>query len=318
MEINEIVVMYLDADEIERPASPPDVSPVKGILSSYSFLFLGTPGHYAMRAYSCWCPACARVRGRGHGCTSRGAHLEVPGCTRCKLTVWKEDKFTVRPASGIKEREKRIAETLAKQLPKAKPGVWGCVQVGFRIERQPSCDCLHALLTCCDVTVVQARELWSTKEEVHLRPGHHWLFEFGDAGDGTCFETLENGKKEFTLAPRKWVDHKGTRFYNGDRVMVIKRWLHRVDEDSSGLTFKEWDPKEDADPKQPPLAMIANSSELRAAGFKLKERLPLELEQAARGGMRMRGAGLRQLEGMGPIKWWLEQDVDNDFRTRCE
>jgi hypothetical protein len=38
MEINEVVVMYLDADEIERPASPPDVSPVKGILSSYSFL----------------------------------------------------------------------------------------------------------------------------------------------------------------------------------------------------------------------------------------------------------------------------------------
>ena len=165
---------------------------------------------------------------------------------------------------------------------------------------------------------MQARELWSTKEEVHLRPGHHWLFELGDAGDGTCLETLPNGKKEFTLAPRKWVDHKGTRFYNGDRVVIVKRWLHRVDEDASGLTFKEWDPKQDVDPNQPPVAMIINSSELRAAGFKLKELLPPELEQVARGGMQTRGAGLRQLEGMGPARWRLEQDDDNEFRLRCE
>ena len=40
--------MYLEADEIVRPVAPPDVSPVKGILSSYSFLFLDTPGHYCM------------------------------------------------------------------------------------------------------------------------------------------------------------------------------------------------------------------------------------------------------------------------------
>jgi hypothetical protein len=64
MKINQFVVMYLDADEVVRPLAPPDVSPVKGILSSYSFLFLGTPGHYCMRKYSCWCKAvlwCAGV-----------------------------------------------------------------------------------------------------------------------------------------------------------------------------------------------------------------------------------------------------------------
>ena len=33
MEINECVVMYLDIDQINRPAVPDDVSPVKGILS---------------------------------------------------------------------------------------------------------------------------------------------------------------------------------------------------------------------------------------------------------------------------------------------
>jgi hypothetical protein len=37
-------------------------------------------------------------------------------------------KFTVLPGQGIKEREKRIAAWIAKHLPKAKPGPWGCVQ----------------------------------------------------------------------------------------------------------------------------------------------------------------------------------------------
>ena len=49
--------------------------------------------------------------------------------------------------------------------------------------------------------------------------------------------------------------------------------------------------------------MIINSSELRAAGFKLKEVLPPQLESAARGGMRTRGAGLRRLQGMGPQRF---------------
>ena len=64
--------------------------------------------------------------------------------------------------------------------------------------------------------------------------------------------------------------------------------------------------------------MLINSSELRGAGFKLKEVLPPELEQAARGGRVTRGAGLKQLEGVGQKMWVLHQDVDNDFRSRCE
>ena len=110
MKINQVVVMYLDADEIVRPVAPPDVSPVKGILSSYSFLFLGTPGHYCMRKYSCWCKPCSLVRGRGHGCVSRHKFLDVPGCLRSKLTVWKEEQFTVLPFQGIEQRKKRVSE----------------------------------------------------------------------------------------------------------------------------------------------------------------------------------------------------------------
>jgi hypothetical protein len=44
MNINKVVVMYLDTGEIVRPSAPPDVSAVKGILLSYSFLFFCTPG----------------------------------------------------------------------------------------------------------------------------------------------------------------------------------------------------------------------------------------------------------------------------------
>ena len=63
MRINQVLVMYLDTDQIVRPVAPPDVSPVKGILSSYSFLFLDTPGHYCIRKYICWCNACSLVCG---------------------------------------------------------------------------------------------------------------------------------------------------------------------------------------------------------------------------------------------------------------
>ena len=58
-----------------------------------------------------------------------------------------------------------------------------------------------------------------------------------------------------------------------------------MDDDASGLTFEEWDPTADVDDTQPPAAMIINSSELRGAGFNLKEVLPPELEAAARGGI---------------------------------
>jgi len=97
-----------------------------------------------------------------------------------------------------------------------------------------------------------------------LHPGHHWLCQFGDAGDGT------NCEKDFKLQPCKCQDYKSTRFYDGERALVEKRWLNRVDEDASGLTFEEWDPTENVDPSQKPVVMIINSSELRAAGFTLR------------------------------------------------
>jgi hypothetical protein len=59
--INQVVVMYRSAEQVIRPPAPSDVSVCKGIMSCFSFLFLGLARHYAKRPFSCWCKACSRV-----------------------------------------------------------------------------------------------------------------------------------------------------------------------------------------------------------------------------------------------------------------
>jgi hypothetical protein len=210
----------------------------------------------------------------------------VEGCTRTKQTYWTEDEFTVTASAGIRNRDVRVAEIVVRELAKAKPDKWGCVQ---------------------------ARELWSPQEERQVRPGHFWLLKFGKVpGSNSCVE------KKFELGTRKYEEYKGVRFGNGDCALVVDVWLHRVDEDASGLTFEEWDPSADTDASEAPVAMIVNSSELRAAGFDLREVLPLQLEAAARGARRTRGAALKEIHGMGTRRYVLSVDNDNEFRSRCE
>ena len=59
--INEIVVMYLSDEKVMRPPAPPDVSVCKGIMSCFSFLFLGVTRQYAKRPFNCWYKAYSRV-----------------------------------------------------------------------------------------------------------------------------------------------------------------------------------------------------------------------------------------------------------------
>ena len=71
---------------------------------------------------------------------------------------------------------------------------------------------------------------------------------------------------------------------------------------------------------QEPAPMMINSRQLRAAGFKpvlLEKVIAPQLEAAARSGMRTRGAGLRQLRGMGSERFVLNVDLDTEFRFRC-
>ena len=73
---------------------------------------------------------------------------------------------------------------------------------------------------------------------------------------------------------------------------MIKPWLNRVDEDASGLTLEEWDPTENVDSSQMPVAMMIISSKLRAPDFTLQEVFFPELEAAVHR-RSMCGAGIR-------------------------
>ncbi len=95
-------------------------------------------------------------------------------------------------------------------------------------------------------------------------------------------------------------------------------WLPRVADDLSGLTFQEWDSSEGIDDTSAPVAMLVNSSEMRAADFPLEEVRPLHLNTVARGGRRTGDVSVRNLQGVGNSTFVLSVENDNDFRSRCE
>jgi hypothetical protein len=123
----------------------------------------------------------------------------------------------------------------------------------------------------------------------------------------TCVE------KKFELQGRKckWEEYKGTRYSDGDSALVVELWLHRVADDLSGLTFQEWDPSVGTDDTSTPVAMLVNSSELRAADFPLAEVRPLHLDTVAHGGRRTRGAAVRKLQGVGNSTFVLSVENEN-------
>ncbi len=205
----------------------------------------------------------------------------MSACTRSNQTAWTEDQFKVTSSAGIRNREKRVADIVVRELKRAKPDAWGCIQ---------------------------AREVWSTEEEANMRPGHFWICKFGTVpGSMTCVER----KFELEGLKCKWEEYKGTRYSDGDSALVVELWLHRVADDTSGLSAGTVD-------TSVPVAMLVNSSELRAADFPLAEVRPLQLDAVARGGRRTRGAAVRKLQGVGNSTFVLSMENDNDFRSRCE
>jgi hypothetical protein len=66
------------------------------------------------------------------------------------------------------------------------------------------------------------------------------------------------------------------------------------------------------------VAILVNSSELRAADFHLAEVGPLQLDALARGGRRTRGAAVRKLQGVGKSTFVLFLENDNDFSDVSE
>ncbi len=78
-------------------------------------------------------------------------------------------------------------------------------------------------------------------------------------------------EKKFEFQVHKWEEYKVTRYSDGDNVLVVELWLHRVDDDLSGLTFQEWDPSAGSDGTSAPLVMLVKSNERRTADFPLTE-----------------------------------------------
>ena len=71
-------------------------------------------------------------------------------------------------------------------------------------------------------------------------PGHFWICKFGTVpGSMSCVE------KKFEIQVRKWEEYKDTRYYDGDRDLVVELWLHRFTDDLLSS----------------PVAMLVNSSE---------------------------------------------------------
>jgi hypothetical protein len=86
----------------------------------------------------------------------------VTDCTRTKQTVWTADQFTVTSSGGIRNHEKGVTDIVVRELKRAKPDVWVCIQT---------------------------REVWSSEEEANMRPGHFWIYKIGTfPGRMTCVE----------------------------------------------------------------------------------------------------------------------------------
>jgi hypothetical protein len=95
-----------------------------------------------------------------------------------------------------------------------------------------------------------------------MRTGHFWMCKLGTfPGSMTCVER----KFELEGSKCKWEEYKGTRYSHGDSVLVVELWLHRVADDTSGLTFQEWDPSVGTDDTSVLFELTSISSSTRAS-----------------------------------------------------
>ena len=211
--IHEIVVTYSDHKEItERGPVEHEFSPLTGKMSSFSYLMLARD-QIARRDRSCWCEGCFHQLGRA---TLRSGGNETLVCDECKTN-------TKEALLGVKEQKRTSTwhEQAIKDL--------GTGLAGRRVESQNMGHKLAPQLKPFGFLSIQARERWSTKEDIHMRPGHYWLAQMGDV-----------------LSVRKITSREtinGQPFHPGDYSITIGRYFDRDASDPSGLTFEEWLPE---------------------------------------------------------------------------
>ena len=206
--IKRINVLYSDHSEIEeRPVVEKDFETLTGKMTSFSYLILAHE-QIARRERSCWCTACMHAHERDSSPLRLGAEGELL-CRDCEsghhcsgtAYPWREQSIKQLSTSGVANRRKE-AQNSGKQLAKKlQPGAF---------------------------FAVQARELWSTAEAVHVRPGHFWVAQ---APSNYRVEAVD---KRMSIA--------GTVFSPGDFIVRVGRYFDRDVSDPSGLTFEEWQP----------------------------------------------------------------------------
>lgn len=239
MKINEIVVLYIDKDETNPsypkfswPSVEPNYSTFKDISKKYCFLMRGG-GRVAGRRFCCFCELCCLALDDEEG--SMTPLLDIPGCRRRHLSTFKgsEQTITCTAVAGLAN-----ARTRAKAL-------WAE---------------LKRVLKASKHCAVQARALWSTEERRHLRPGHFWAAELGNAdGKGSpIIHTFTKKNEVFTLS-----DGRKMRGDAGEALLLLRRYFHRTPNDPEGLTFKQWLGKKGE-------LLVVNSSELRAVQRAIK------------------------------------------------
>ena len=295
MKINEVVVMYIDKDEITWPDPEPVYGTLTGISSAYCFDMLGG-GRVAKGRLSCWCPACCRAFERDR--KGMDACHRIANCARGHLTCFEAHTITSTVPADRGAAKRRAQELWAR---------------------------LKSIIAAGKVVCVQARELWSEEERTHLRPGHFWLALLGDAGEGSPI--IAGPFAERTYWPPKegesgWEDRfKGIerqRYDVGDCALLLCHYYHRVPDDPEGLMFVGWAAK-------PGEKLVVNSCEVRgltgnplghwlvamaAAKKKKKAKKMTHTKKGAKPPPRPLFDPKERLH--------LNRDVDAEMRKRCE
>ena len=163
-------------------------------------------GRVASRRYGCWCEACCLAH---HSGTGMSVLLDIPGCKRHHLTSFERSEQTIAStaAAGLANAKARAKDLWKKLKPLLKAGRY---------------------------CAMQARVLWGQEERQHMRPGHFWVAELGDAGNGSPI--IAGPWKERTT-------YKGVRYDPSEVAVLLRRYYHRTADDPQGLTFMRWQEK---------------------------------------------------------------------------
>jgi hypothetical protein len=147
-------------------------------------------------------------------------------------------------------------------------------------------------------------------EDVHIRPGHQWMCEFGDADNDTSCE------KEFNLSHRTWEDYRGTRVYKGDCALVIKV----VAQQTGGGCVRTNVPRVDAECWHITGTCVYDDQLkwLTCRLFQARGRASSNTWDSCTWWLAVMRSGTAKSWGEGPKSSVLSVDDDTEFRSPCD